>query len=294
MLTLFRWLSGLSLRFLHSIGGGLGWITYAASPTYRRRMQANAAQAGLAGASWRPAVASAGRMVMELPVLWLRPPGEPILPHVRFENEQLLAEALARGKGVLLLTPHMGCFEVTAQAIAERFGPVRPITVLYRPARKPWLRELVKTSREREHLNAAPATLSGVRQMIRALRKGEMVGLLPDQVPPEGMGVWAPFFGREAYTMTLASRLVQQTGAELLLTWGERLPGGVGYVQRFYPFPEPLPAEPAESAAAINRAMEWLILQNPGQYLWGYHRYKAPRAQPQADDVAAGADKGKE
>jgi KDO2-lipid IV(A) lauroyltransferase len=173
----------------------------------------------------------------------------------------------------------MGCFEVAAQAIAERFGAVAPITVLYRPARKPWLRELVKTSRERAQLFAAPATLAGVRQMIRALRRGQMVGLLPDQVPPEGMGVWAPFFGRPAYTMTLATRLVQQTGAELLLTWVERLPRGAGYVQRFYAFPEALPADAAESARRINAAMERLILQCPQQYLWGYHRYKSPPRQ---------------
>jgi len=223
-------------------------------------------------------VASAGRMVMELPFLWMRPPGEPILPRLRFEGEALLDAALARGQGVLLLTPHMGCFEVTAQAIAERFGAIAPITVLYRPARQPWLQELVRTSRERPHLVAAPATLSGVRQMMRALRRGQMVGLLPDQVPPDGMGVWAPFFGRPAYTMTLAARLVQQTGAALLLTWGERLPRGAGYVQRFFEFPEALSNDPAESAAAINRAMERLILQCPGQYLWGYHRYKRPRS----------------
>jgi KDO2-lipid IV(A) lauroyltransferase len=143
---------------------------------------------------------------------------------------------------------------------------------------------LVKTSRERPQLYAAPATLAGVRQMIRALRKGEMVGLLPDQVPPEGMGVWAPFFGREAYTMTLATRLVQQTGAELLLTWVERLPHGAGYVQRFFAFAEPLPTDGVAAATAINRAMEGLIRQCPQQYLWGYHRYKAPRAAPVADE----------
>jgi len=286
MLTLFRWLSRLPLALLHNMGAVLGWITYAASPTYRRRLKANAEQAGVSSADWRAAVASAGRMVTEIPFLWARPTDTPILPKVRFENESLLADALAQGKGVLLLTPHMGCFEVTAQAIAERFGALKPITVLYRPARKAILQELVRTSRERPHLMAAPATLSGVRQMIRALRKGEMVGLLPDQVPPEGMGVWAPFFGQPAYTMTLVSRLVQQTGATLLLTWGERLPRGQGFVQRFYPFPEPLPADAAESAAALNRAMEWLIRQRPSQYLWGYHRHKRPRQQP-VDDGAA-------
>jgi Kdo2-lipid IVA lauroyltransferase/acyltransferase len=290
MLIFFRWLSRRPLGFLQAWGAALGWLTYALSPTYRRRLAAHAKQAGVDPARWRPAVASAGRMVAEIPLLGMRPAETPVLPRVRFENEALLDAALARGRGVLILTPHMGCFEVTAQAIAERFGTVKPITVLYRPARQPWLRDLVRTSRERPHLMAAPASLSGVRQMIRALRKGEMVGLLPDQVPPDGMGVWAPFFGRPAYTMTLAARLVQQTGAELLLTWGERLPGGRGYVQRFFPFPEVLPDDPVEAAAAINRAMEGLILQCPQQYLWGYNRYKQPRAQLADEPVAEKKD----
>jgi hypothetical protein len=80
-------------------------------------------------------------------------------------------------------------------------------------------------SRTAPGMQAAPANLSGVRQMLRALRKGETVGLLPDQVPPDGQGVWVPFFGRTAYTMTLAARLAQQTGCAVVLTWCERLPG---------------------------------------------------------------------
>jgi KDO2-lipid IV(A) lauroyltransferase len=162
--------------------------------------------------------------------------------------------------------------------------------VLYRPARKRVLREVVDSARARPGLAAAPATLAGVRQMIRALRRGEAVGLLPDQVPPEGLGVWAPFFGEPAYTMTLAARLVQQTGATPLVAWGERLPHGRGFVVRISPLTEPLPfedAHPADAcAAAINRAMEALIRQCPQQYLWGYHRYKTPRAD--ADPRAAG------
>ena len=272
-----RWFAGLSLGLLHRLGTGLGWLGYASSPGYRRRMADNAAQAGLPAARWRPAVASAGRMVMELPRLWLRPPGQSVLRVVQFENEALMDHAVQQGRGVLLLTPHMGCFEVTAQAVAERWGARQPITVLYRPARQAWLRQLEETARQRPHLNAVPATLAGVRQMIRALRRGETVGLLPDQVPPDGLGVWAPFFGKPAYTMTLAARLQQQTGAALLLTWGERLPGGAGYRQRFLEFPEALPDDPVAAATAVNRAMEQLILQCPGQYLWGYNRYKAPR-----------------
>jgi len=289
MLSLFRALSRCPLWLLHALGALLGWITYVASPTYRRRFQANARQAGIAPAAARPAIAAAGRMVAELPFLWLRPAGEPIRPGVRWEGEALILAALRERRGVVMLTPHMGSFEVTAQACAERFADVSgPITVLYRPARKAVLRAVMDESRARPGVATAPATLAGVRQMIRALRRGEVVGLLPDQVPPAGMGVWAPFFGRPAYTMTLAARLVQQTGAVPLLIWGERLARGAGYVVRVSAFDEALPAAAgdestqAESAAVINRAMERLIRQCPGQYLWGYNRYKTPRSNEPA------------
>jgi KDO2-lipid IV(A) lauroyltransferase len=280
MLGLLRWLSKWPLALLHRLGGTLGWLTFWLSPTYRRRFVANAEQAGLAPARYRPAIAEAGRLLMELPILWLRPAGEPIRPPVRWEGAELIAEAMAEGRGIVFLTPHLGCFEVTAQAYAERYGAeFGPITVLFRPARKPWLRPLVGSSRARPGLAAAPATLAGVRQMVRALRRGEAVGLLPDQVPPEGLGVWAPFFGKLAYTMTLAPRLVQQTGAVPLAAWGERLPRGAGYIVRVSRLAEALPraaAAQAESAAVMNRAMERLILERPEQYLWGYHRYKTP------------------
>jgi KDO2-lipid IV(A) lauroyltransferase len=121
------------------------------------------------------------------------------------------------------------------------------------------------------------------------LRRGEAVGLLPDQVPPADMGVWVPFFGRPAYTMTLAARLVQQTGAVPLLAWGERLPRGSGYVVHLSSFEDTLPADAAgqaESAAAINQAMERLVRRCPQQYLWGYDRYKKPRLAAAAHAAA--------
>jgi KDO2-lipid IV(A) lauroyltransferase len=280
MLTVFRWLSRWPLWLLHALGGVMGWLSYVLSPTYRGRFIANARQAGVPQRQARRAVAEAGRMILELPYLWMRPADVSIQDKLQWTGAEFIEAAHAQGRGIIILTPHMGCFEVTAQAYAERFGATHPITVLYRPARKPWLRELVDTSRTRPGLAAAPATLAGVRQMMRALRRGEAIGLLPDQVPPQGMGEWAPFFGRPAYTMTLAARLAQQTGATLLLTWGERLPRGQGYAVHFSPFDEAFPDDPAaqaESAAIVNRAMERLILKRPEQYLWGYHRYKSPR-----------------
>ncbi len=282
MTRLFRWLSRRPLWFLHALGAVVGWLGYLFSPTYRRRWRDQVRQAGVDPAAARASIAEAGRMVMELPFLWLRPDSAPLSAFTRVEGADLVDAAHEGGRGLLLLTPHLGCFEICAQAYAERFAAqYGPITVLYRPARQPWLREVMEGSRARPGLATAPASLAGVRQMIRALRRGETVGLLPDQVPPEGMGEWAPFFGRPAYTMTLAARLAQQTGAVVLLIWGERLPGGQGYVVRFQPLPEALPADvaaQAESAAIVNRAMESLIRQSPQQYLWGYHRYKEPRA----------------
>ena len=152
------------------------------------------------------------------------------------------------------------------------------MTVLFRPPRQAWLREVVGVSRQRPGLQAAPTTLSGIKQMIKALKAGESVGLLPDQVPPQGMGVMVPFFGREAYTMTLSVRLVQQTGAMVLMAWGERLSWGRGYRVHVQALPEALPVSLAEAVAGVNRAMETLVLQCPQQYLWGYARYKQPRA----------------
>ena len=278
---LFRLMASLPLGLLHLIGGFLGWLTYAVSPSYRHRLRDHVAQAGLPWAAARPAVAAAGRMVAELPWLWSRPAQQPLGERVQWQGAEHLDAALATGRGLVMLTPHLGCFEIIAQAYAERWGAVQPMTALYRPARQPWLRALMEAgARDRPGLLTAPATLAGVRQMIRALRAGGTIGLLPDQVPPEGLGVWAPFFGRPAYTMTLASRLVQQTGAEWLLLACERLPHGRGYVIRVTLPPEPLPAAAAGAEAAagvINRAMEGLIRAQPGQYLWGYHRYKAPR-----------------
>jgi KDO2-lipid IV(A) lauroyltransferase len=285
MPSLLAWLSHRSLRFLHVLGAWLGWTAYLLSPSYRRRLVQNAQLAGVSRAERRAAVAEAGKLYAELPRLWLRPRDQPIGDPVRWQGAELVESALAAGRGLVLLTPHLGTFEICAQAYAARFGGQQPITVLYRPARQPWLRELEETARTRPALATAPASLAGVRQMMRALRKGETLGLLPDQVPPEGMGVWAPFFGQPAYTMTLAARLVLQTGSAWLLIWSERLPQGNGYIVHVQAPAETLPARGeqdeeawmAAAAGVVNRAMETLIRQKPAQYLWGYNRYKQPR-----------------
>jgi len=270
----FQLLSSWPLPLLHLAGAGLGWLAFLLSPTYRRRFLANVRQAGYRFAQVRRAVAEAGKLVAETPRLWFGTPA-PVL----WDGAERIEALRAQGRGIVFLTPHLGCFEVTAQAYAARFGR---ITVLYRPARKEWLRELVATSRTRPNMDAVPTTLAGVRQMLRALKAGEAVGLLPDQVPPRGLGVWAPFFGQEAYTMTLPARLARQAGAAVLLAWGERLPRGRGYCVHLRPWEGALADDPAAAARQVNAAMEDLVRAGPQQYLWGYARYKNPREEAAA------------
>ncbi|MDO9242881.1 MAG: lysophospholipid acyltransferase family protein, partial [Rhodocyclaceae bacterium] len=206
---LFRLLSHLPLAALHNLGALAGWLAYLLSPTYRRHLRENTAQAGCASARGA-AVAAAGKNLLELPKLWLRPQDEVVERVVRVSGWELVGAAWQAGRGILFLTPHLGCFEIAAQYYAAH----GPITALYRRPKQAWLAPMVERGRG-ANLKLAPADLSGVRKLLRALKNGEAVGILPDQAPGAGEGVWASFFGRPAYTMTLAARLAQ-TGATVI------------------------------------------------------------------------------
>ena len=269
---IFRILSRLPLRAVHALGALLGRLIYLLSPTYRRHVRENLAQAGIDPALRGAVAAESGKQMLELARIWLRPLEEANALVVEVVGRDCLDAALAEGRGVLFLTPHLGCFEITAQYLSS-FGD---ITVLYRPPKSAAAQELILTGRKRARLHLAPADLSGVRALIKALKKGQMVGMLPDQAPKTGEGVWLDFFGRPAYTMTLAARL-SETGATTLLTWGERLPQGRGYRIHFQPLTPPLSGTTQERAQQINHVVEALVRQCPAQYLWGYNRYKRPR-----------------
>ncbi|MBR7791523.1 lysophospholipid acyltransferase family protein [Undibacterium sp. FT147W] len=270
LVILFRFLSIFPLSVLHLIGAVLGRIVYLLSGSYRRRLRENLERAGFA-AHLSDAVKEAGKNILELPFIWCAKPDR-VLRTASLENWDLVQQALDAKKGVIFLTPHLGCFEIVAQSIAVRTR----LTVMYRPPRKDALKPLIEGARARENLLLAPANLSGVRIMAKALKKGEAIGLLPDQVPQEGEGVWAKFFGKPAYTMTLSAKLHSMNGAPIILTYAERLPHGRGYVVRFAAFEEELGSDPVQQAEAINRGMEKLIARSPAQYFWSYNRYKKP------------------
>jgi KDO2-lipid IV(A) lauroyltransferase len=272
-----RLIAKLPLPLLHALGTVLGWALYGISPTYRRKLRANLRQAGYDDArTRREAIASAGRMLAELPAIWFRPHAEVAGLVREVVGEEELLAARAQGKPLLFLTPHMGCFEVTAQYAALR----DPITVLYRPPKLGWLEPLMREGRNRPNVRLVPADVTGVRQVFKALQRAEAVGFLPDQVPSEGEGEWAEFFGRPAYTMTLAAKLAERAGVLCFLAYGRRLPRGRGYAIVLRRLPAALPNE--RPVRHLNRALEMLVRECPGQYLWSYNRYKAPKDAPQA------------
>ena len=251
---------------------------YGMSPTYRARLRANLRRAGLDRAGVRrEAIASAGKMITELPALWFRP-HEEVAALVRdVVGLEPIVAARARREALLFLTPHMGCFEVTAQYAARQ----APMTVLYRPPKVAALEPLMQEGRGRPGIRLVPADVTGVRKLFGALSRGESVGFLPDQVPSRGEGEWAEFFGQPAYTMTLAARLAERPHITCYLAYGRRLPRGRGYQIVLRPYPPALCGE--SPTRRLNRALEQLIRECPGQYLWSYNRYKTPRgAKPLA------------
>ena len=269
---LLRLVARFPLPLLHRIGAALGWVVYLASPRYRKMIARNLEIAGLDSARMRSAVvAETGKGALEIPAIWLRPHPQVAALVVEAAGWRHVEEAAGRRKGLILLTPHLGCWEVSGQYIASRI----PITVMYAPPNISSLEPLMRAGRDRgEAMKSVPADMRGVRAMLKALKRGEAIGILPDQVPGVGEGEWAEFFGRPAYTMTLVGRLAEQTDAPVLMCYSERLSAGRGYRFTIEPL---LEARPPESPVrALNRSLERLIRHCPEQYLWSYNRYKVP------------------
>jgi KDO2-lipid IV(A) lauroyltransferase len=276
---LFRLFARLPLPWLHGLGALGGWLVYIASPTYRRRLRANLTQAvgEPSRALLRQAIAGAGRQALEICWIWRRPL-DTVLAKVQAVHGLEWVEAARReGAGILFVTPHLGCFELAAHYCAH-VGSA-PLTVLYRPPHYRPLEAMMQAGRIRGPVRTAPAELAGVRQLLKALRAREMVGILPDQAPRAGEGVWADFFGRPAWTMTLGARLAEVRGVQTIYVWVERLPRGRGYVVHYSLPAQPCEGSLAERCAAMNREIERLVRQCPQQYLWGYNRYKCPRGE---------------
>ena len=273
--TLVKLFAILSLPWLHRLGVGLGWLIYFCSPNSAAIQKENIKNSGLAKndeqfqAILHENIAETGKAILETLGIWQKKETE-ILPFVKqIHHWQVVDDALKMGKGLIFITPHLGCFEITS----IYYGSKHPITVLYRAPKQAWLMPLIEAGRSRTGVTLAEANAAGVRKLMQALKRNEAIGILPDQIPAEGEGEWADFFGKPAYTMTLASKLAEKTGAAVILAFGERLPNGAGYDIHLSRLEDGAIATPA----LLNKAIEAQITQNPSQYLWRYNRYKQRR-----------------
>ena len=203
--------------------------------------------------------------------LWIWRNPQKALNLVEIQNWDVVETAIKEGHGLVMLTPHLGGFEIIPRVLAQHF----PATILYRPSRQKWLNEVVEEGRAYPNMHFVPTNLNGVRQMTRALTRGEAIGILPDQVPSGGEGVWVPFFGRPAYTTPLPARLANRNQAPVVMFTAKRKGLGKGWLMqatRLAPFSE----DPTIGAAQLNTAIENAVLVAPEQFIWSYNRYKHP------------------
>ena len=211
--------------------------------------------------------------MMELPGVWLGNPSDWVQMTEPGEGFAELKQAMAEGNGVILAGPHQGNWEVAFIYLSALF----PTTALYRPPRKEALEEPIYQGRRKGGGDLAPATVQGVKKLITALKSGNALFILTDQVPKAAGkqgSVFAPFFGREAPTMVLVNSLARKTGAPVFFFYAERTRAG-GYRLNCYRAPEGIDsADTAEAAASINLGLEECIRQKPEQYLWGYKKFE--------------------
>ena len=280
MIGVMRVFARLPLWLFHALGALLGWLVYLADAGYARRLRENLQASGVAPgpAAYRRlmlrSIAASGKGVLEVFVIWFRPHAAVCKLVKRVQGWEYIEAAQAAGKGVILLTPHLGCFEIAGSYCGAHF----PFTELYRPPKLAWLEPWMRAGRARGHISLATTDYPGVKKLLAALKRGEAIGVLPDQVPSQGDGAWADFFGRPAYTMTLIARLQQKTGAAIIFLYAQRLPWGRGYALRCLPPLAPLSENAAQAARQINVAVEDIVRVCPEQYLWSYNRYKGTPA----------------
>lgn len=276
LIRLLRLFAKLPLPLIHGLGVMVGWFIFITQKKVKQRSKVNLQRSALFSDSLtqekvlRKSVSEAGKAVIETLAIWFRPHALAVKWVKEVRGWEHVDAVLAQNKGLIFLTPHLGCFEIIALYYASK----HPIHVLYRPPRKSWLAPLIQAGRVRSQMNIAPTNMSGVRLLLKKLRAGEAIGILPDQVPAYGEGVWANFFGQPAYTMNLVHKLATTTGAPILMAFGERLSWGRGYIFHI----EPL--NTGTSPEEMNLAIERLIARCPAQYLWSYDRYKQPRGTP--------------
>ena len=284
LLTFLKVIAWLPLPLLHALAHPLGWLLYGLQTKQRYYAETNLAlcfpelDEGQRRRLARRTLIETVKVVLEYPLLCLGRTSR-IKNLVReVSGESLLKEALVQYRGVIMISPHLGNWEVIGTYISRHY----PMTNMYRPQRHPTMDKMIKLGRERFGAKLVPSNNQGMRDLLRALKQGEVIGTLPDQNPGVGTGVFVPFFGIMTYTPVFAGRLANRTGASVLMVVAERLPWGRGFRIKIIPASEcNYAADSHEAAACMNRDIEQIIRTKPEQYWWGYNRFRTrPEGEP--------------
>lgn len=272
---LLRALSILPLRALHGLGSAVAWLSIKLD---RKDWHIARVNADLCFTDWsaaqrhalaRAALRENAKGLFELAALWYWPVDRVLGLVESVENPEVIHDAMAEGRGLLVIAPHHGAWELLQMWLAQRV----PLHALYRPPRWPDLEALLNRGRSRSGATFWPARPSGIRALFKALKAGEAVGVLPDQVPP-GEGVLVPFFGQPAKTMTLFGKMAHRSGAPVVIGWAERLPDSKGFRLHWQRVTAPVDSDdPQVAAAAVNQEIEALVRRCPAQYQWTYQRF---------------------
>lgn len=270
---ILRLFSSLPLLLLQFIGAGVGLLVYVGSPKYRVRLNANLLNAanfsGFIASPWK-AASNSGMMFADTLWIWRHP--NSALKKVTIDDLAQTIDLSQNGRGLIILAPHLGGFEIVPRIFAEHMKA----TVMYRPARKPWMNRLMLKSRLHPQMEFVEPDLAGVRKIKRALQNGEVVGILADQVPSVGDGIWAKFFNQYAYTTSFPAKLARHNNVATLFVSAERLDFGRGWHIKTELMTESYPECPIAACTVMNGFFEKMITSKPSQYLWSYNRYKRP------------------
>jgi KDO2-lipid IV(A) lauroyltransferase len=219
----------------------------------------------------RKTLIETGKTALEMPWLWLKPKAKLMSKIVEVRGEAEFKAAAAQHKGAILLSPHIGAWELLNPYLAKHF----PMVIMYKPAKRAYLDQIILNARVRSGSTLVPTNTSGVKALYRALTEGKVVGLLPDQDPGKNGGEFAPFFNIPTLTMTLVARMAQKSQVPVYLVYAERLNIGRGFRIHFSPVNAQIAGTDTPLAlAAMNHAVEQCIRQSPAQYQWSYKRFK--------------------
>ncbi len=274
---LFSLLARLPLPLLHAVGATIGWLFFL-FPNHHRRIAERNLQLCFPDKTLlqrrellRQHLMETGKALLETPMMWSATTQRLAQLVREVRHPELLENAMKEGSGVILISPHIGSWEYIGFYSAQR----HPMTCMYRPPRNKTVAPYMLAGRQRMGITLAPTDTSGIRTLLQTLKRGELVGILPDQDPREQGGVFAPFFGIPANTISLLPRLASRSKARLLFGIAERLPWGRGFRIHFLPAPEGSDSEDAAVAAtAINKGVEQCVAIAPAQYQWGYKRFR--------------------